>query len=94
MTWIETSPGLEELDGIAWSNATVHKRWEPHKAQTRSTFRFPGGDPHIERCACGAFGPAPWHRIDRWPSRKERKRRTNLPEERWADKLERIMVEI
>lgn len=82
MTWIadpryDNLPGyhIEHRNGIDWIDATVHHRWQRHRAQTRGNM---DGE-NVERCACGAFGPAPWTLIDRWPSRKSRRARSNLP---------------
>ena len=56
--WVEIEgiPGLEHRDGILWSHAKAHRHWQRHSAQTRG---FIDGV-YVERCSCGAFGPAPW----------------------------------
>lgn len=62
----------EHLDGVPWYKAKVHRRWQRHRAHSRA---FLDGR-YIERCSCGAYGPAPWYRLDRWPSRASRLART------------------
>lgn len=78
MTWIPDPAGaslaMENRDGVLWADARVHRRWQHHRAQTRALHPVLG---HTERCACGAFGPAPWSRLDPWPTRKQRKSRSN-----------------
>ena len=70
---------LEHLDGVAWHAAPAPRRLHRHQVQTRGVM---SGLP-IERCACGAFGPAPWERIEGrerrvrpfWTSRRRTRRR-------------------
>lgn len=68
---------MEHRDNIPWWNAKLgpqifHRcRW-----QTRA---WVNQIEPVERCACGAFGPAPFMRIDPYPSRESRKQRSGKP---------------
>lgn len=47
---------VEHEDDVPWFAAPKPWRWHKHRAQTKA---FLDGT-YDERCACGAFGPAPW----------------------------------
>ena len=56
MTWVpgftseETS--IEHLDGVAWHEAPIPRRWHHCKPQTRGVMHY---FTEVERCTCGAI---------------------------------------
>lgn len=58
---ITTPMRLDHRDGVAWWAAPPPARRHEHRWQTRAWC----GVELVERCACGAFGPAPWVMVGR-----------------------------
>lgn len=53
---------VENLGGISWHDCPPPPKRHKHWAQTRA---WTGYFNYTERCACGAFGPKPWHFLGR-----------------------------
>jgi hypothetical protein len=49
-------------NSVDWYDAPLHYRWQRHRVYTnaRTTDGF-----RVQRCSCGAFGPAPWTLLDK-----------------------------
>lgn len=45
----------------SWADVPVHRRWEKHRAVNSGVV----AGRYIERCSCGAWGPAPWRDPER-----------------------------
>lgn len=74
--WVHTfEDGIQytaSLDGVAWYDSPVPRRWHRCTPQTRAQFAGLG---RVERCACGAIRRGPgdvW--LERNSRRRERKR--------------------
>lgn len=52
---------IEALFEQCWANQPVHAIWQRHRAANSGVV----GGSYIERCSCGAWGPAPWHSPER-----------------------------
>lgn len=63
---------VEHLGGIDWVDVEPHRPGQPHRVQTRAMLK---GN-YVERCSCGAFGPAPWTLLDppRTPDKMDKPR--------------------
>lgn len=55
------APSVDHRDGVPWFEATPHRWWQRHRAQTTG---FVSGR-YVARCSCGAYGPAPWTLLDK-----------------------------
>lgn len=72
---------LEHLDGVAWLDAHAPPRKHECWAQTRGIME----GMYVERCACGAFGPAPFFMLGRDEPRV-------MEEPRWWERLRRSVA--